>query len=107
MALETGNKNNSCPHCKYLKQLFSRSRTSSASTSDFIESPGKKYPRLLVLLLALCIFCFISWLPFLAEKNKGKSFLNAFIGHLIYGYGLLNVKANTFIMKFHTITPNI
>jgi len=48
-----------------------RSRTSSASTSDFIESPGKKYPRLLVLLLALCIFCFISWLPFLAEKNKG------------------------------------
>lgn len=48
---------------------FRRSRANSAS--EFMESPGKKYPRLCVLLSALSLFCFISWLPFLSEKPRG------------------------------------
>ena len=50
-------------------KTFRRSRANSAS--EFMDSPGKKYPRLCVLLLALSLFCFISWLPFLSEKPRG------------------------------------
>jgi len=36
-----------------------------------MDSPGKKYPRLCVIILALSLFCFISWLPFLSDKHRG------------------------------------
>ena len=51
------------------QNIISRSRANSST--DFIDSPGKKYPRLCVLLLALFLFSFISWLPFLSTKPKG------------------------------------
>ena len=50
-------------------RTFRRARTNSAS--EFMDSPGKKYPRLCVIILALSLFCFISWLPFLSDKHRG------------------------------------
>lgn len=47
------------------------SRPRANSASDFLDSPGKKYPRLCILFLALTLFCFISWLPYLTEKPRG------------------------------------
>ena len=41
------------------------------SASELLDSPGKKYPRLLLLLLALSVFCIISWLPFISDKPRG------------------------------------
>lgn len=55
---------------KILRNGSSR-RSRANSSTDFIDSPGKKYPRLCVLLLALFLFSFISWLPFLSTKPKG------------------------------------
>lgn len=55
---------------KILRNGSSR-RSRANSSTDFIDSPGKKYPRLCVLLIALFLFSFISWLPFLSTKPKG------------------------------------
>ena len=46
-------------------------RTRKASASEFLDSPGKKYPRLCLLLLALTLFGVISWLPYMTEKDRG------------------------------------
>lgn len=48
---------------------FARARKSSAS--DFLEHPGRKYPRLGLVLIAVVLFCLITWLPHLAEKDRG------------------------------------
>jgi len=47
------------------------SRTRTTSASDFLDSPGKKYPRLCLVFFAVALFCFISWLPYLTEKDRG------------------------------------
>lgn len=44
---------------------------SNSSSAEFLESPGKKYPRLALLCLAVSVFCLISWLPFLSDKPRG------------------------------------
>jgi len=49
----------------------SRRRLISEPPSAFLESPGKKYPRLCLLLLALFLFFLISWLPHMSEKSRG------------------------------------
>ena len=46
-------------------------RSRKVSTTDFLDSPGKKYPRLCILCLAVALFCFISWLPYLTDKPRG------------------------------------
>lgn len=56
---------------KTLRNGSSTTRSRTSSSSDFMESPGKKYPRLCVLLSAVFLFCVVSWLPFISEKNKG------------------------------------
>ena len=48
---------------------LTRARKSSAS--DFLEHPGRKYPRLGLVLVAVVLFCLITWLPHLAEKDRG------------------------------------
>jgi len=39
--------------------------------AEIFESPGKKYPRLCLLFLALVLFGIISWLPHLNDKERG------------------------------------
>lgn len=51
--------------------LRNSSRTRKTSASEFLDSPGKKYPRLCLLFLAIALFCVISWLPYLTEKDRG------------------------------------
>jgi len=46
-------------------------RVRKTSASEFLDSPGKKYPRLCIFCLAIGLFCFISWLPHLTEKERG------------------------------------
>jgi len=46
-------------------------RSSGSSTSEFMDNPGKKYPRLCIFISALFLFCLISWLPFIAVKPRG------------------------------------
>lgn len=46
-------------------------RARKSSASEFLDSPGRKYPRLCLLLLAVLIFCAITWLPQLTEKDRG------------------------------------
>merc|ERR1719481_968019 len=49
----------------------SRNRTISDPTSAFLESPGKRYPRLCLLILAMLLFLLISYLPHMSEKSRG------------------------------------
>jgi len=41
------------------------------SRPEIFDSPGKKYPRLVLLFLAIVLFAIISWLPHLNDKNRG------------------------------------
>ena len=56
---------------KRLRKVQLCSRKYFSSGTESMDNFGKKYPRLLVLLLALSLFCFISWLPFLSDKPHG------------------------------------
>ena len=38
---------------------------------EIFDSPGKKYPRLCLLFLAIVLFGIISWLPHLNDKERG------------------------------------
>lgn len=49
-------------------QPLTRNKTTA---SEFLDSPGKKYPRLCLLFLAIALFLVISWLPYLTEKDRG------------------------------------
>ena len=39
--------------------------------AEIFDSPGKKYPRLCLLFLAVVLFGIISWLPHLNDKERG------------------------------------
>lgn len=46
-------------------------RARKTSATEFLDSPGRKYPRLFLLALAVSLFLLISWLPHLSEKDRG------------------------------------
>ena len=46
-------------------------RARKTSATEFLDSPGRKYPRLFLLALAVSLFLLISWLPHLTEKDRG------------------------------------